>query len=93
MAWMPNLDVTRIYFDAPQHAIVVTPDYFIYSNVLASLNSPATLVMPTTTRDDVWALASTPQRYAQLRAAFPHRRLFILATNGLLVDFQPWAGQ
>lgn len=90
IAWAPNVEVTRIYSDAPRHAIIVTPDYFIYSDVLASLNSPAALTAPETTRDDVWALASTPVRYVALRAAFPHRRLYILTINGPSVAFQPW---
>jgi len=38
----------------------------------------------------VWALASTPERYDALRAAFPRRRLFILQTDGTTVRYQPY---
>jgi len=91
MAWMPNLQLSRIYADAPPHAIIVTGDSYIFSNVTAALNNPSTLMNPSATRDTVWALASTPQRYAELRATFPRRRLFILqVTNGTTVSYQPY---
>lgn len=91
MAWMPNLQLSRIYVGAPPHAIIVTGDSYIFSNVTAALNSPSTLMNPSATRDTVWALASTPQRYAELHATFPRRRLFILqVTNGTMVSYQPY---
>jgi len=90
MAWMPNLQLSRVYAGAPQHAIVVTGDSYLFSNVLAALNSPATLAAPGATRGTVWALASTPERYDALRAAFPRRRLFILQTDGTTVRYQPY---
>ncbi len=93
MAWMPNLQLSRIYADAPRQAIIVTGDSYIFSDVVAALNSPATLAAPTATRDTVWALASTPQRYNELRAAFPRRRLFILQTNGTTVSYQPYGAR
>lgn len=91
MAWMPNLQLSRIYADAPPHAIIVTGDSYMFSNVTAALNNPSTLMNPSATRDTVWALASTPQRYAELHTAFPRRRLFILqVTNGTTVSYQPY---
>ncbi len=90
IAWMPNLQVSRIYGGAPHDSIVVTPDWYIYSNELAALNDPTTLASPTSTTGTVWALASTPARYAELTTAFPHRKLYILLTDGSSVSFQPW---
>lgn len=93
MAWMPNLQLSRIYADAPGHAIIVTSDSYIFSNVLAALNNPADLAAPSATGDTVWALASTPQRYDELRASFPRRRLFILKTDGTTVSYQPYSAR
>jgi hypothetical protein len=92
IAWMPNLPVARIYHDAPRDAIVVTNDWWIFSNVLASLNNPAALAAPAASRDDIWAVATTPARYTQLRAAFPRHRIYILVTDGTAVRFQRWPG-
>jgi hypothetical protein len=88
--WMPSLPIARLYEKAPRHAIVVTSDGWLYSRDLAALNTPAALANPAATRDTVWALASTPARYAQLRATFRGRRLYILTVDGTAVTYTPW---
>jgi len=89
--WMHNLHVAHIYGHAPRQAIVVTTDSWIYSRVLAALNTPAALASPTATRDTVWALAMSTQ-FSQLSAAFPHRTLYLLTRDRTNMTFKPWRG-
>jgi hypothetical protein len=89
--WIHNLHVADIYEHAPRQAIVVTTDPWIYSRVLAALNTPAALASPTATRDTVWALATSTQ-FSQLSAAFPHRTLYLLTGDRTNMTFKPWRG-
>jgi hypothetical protein len=89
--WMHNLHVAHIYEHAPRQAIVVTTDPWIYSRVLAALNTPAALASPTATRDTVWALATSMQ-FSQLSATFPHRMLYLLTGDRTNMTLKPWRG-
>jgi hypothetical protein len=89
--WMHNLYIAHVYEHTPRQAIVVTTDPWIYSRVVAALNTPAALASPTATRDTVWALATSTQ-FSQLSATFPHRTLYLLTGDRTNMTFKPWRG-
>ncbi len=65
-----SIDLDAIYHPPLHNAIVVTGDYGLYQFVLFSLNDPYL-------RDSViYALASNPSDYAELRLAYPGRTLY-----------------
>ncbi|HZU67409.1 MAG TPA: glycosyltransferase family 39 protein [Ktedonobacteraceae bacterium] len=68
-AWY-NVDASEIYH-APLHsAIVVTDDYTIYQFILFPLNDPLLQ------GNVIYAWASNPAQYEELRTAFPGRTLY-----------------
>ena len=73
-----SIDLNTIYHPPLHNAIVMTGDYSLYQFVLFPLNDPYL-------HDDViYALASTPQDYAELRMAYPGRTLYqvIVSVDG-----------
>ena len=67
-----QLDVSAIYHPPLHNAIIITDDYFIYQFVLFPLNDPLLQ------GDVIYALASDPSQYTELRTAFPGRTLYRL---------------
>lgn len=65
-----NIDVSEVYHAPLHNAIVVTDDYTIYQFVLFPLNDPMLH------GDVIYAWASDPQQYAELRSAFPGRVIY-----------------
>ena len=65
-----NIDVSQVYHAPLHNAIVVTDDYTIYQFVLFPLNDPMLH------GDVIYAWASDPQQYAELRNAFPGRVIY-----------------
>ena len=65
-----SIDLDTIYHPTLHNAIVVTGDYSLYQFVLFPLNDPYL-------HDSViYALASNPSDYAELRLAYPGRTLY-----------------
>jgi Dolichyl-phosphate-mannose-protein mannosyltransferase len=78
---LPNgylVDTNTLYHPPMHNAIIVTSDYTIYQFILFPLNDPLLH------GDLLYALASTPQDYTELRRAFPKRALYALeiSTDG-----------
>ena len=65
-----NIDVSEVYHAPLHNAIVVTDDYTIYQFVLFPLNDPMLH------GNVIYAWASNPQQYAELRSAFPGRVIY-----------------
>ncbi len=70
-----SIDLNAIYHPPLHNAIVVTGDYSLYQFVLFPLNDPYL-------HDSViYALASNPLDYAELRKAYPGRMLYQVTVN------------
>ena len=70
-----SIDLYAIYHPPLHNAIVVTGDYSLYQFVLFPLNDPYL-------HDSViYALASSPPDYAELRMAYPGRKLYQVTAN------------
>ena len=65
-----SIDLDTIYHPPLHNAIVVTGDYSLYQFVLFPLNDPYLH------NSVIYALASTPSDYAELRLAYPGRALY-----------------
>jgi hypothetical protein len=61
----------------PQQSLIVTSDWWIYNSTLAALNCPQLPNCPVT-----FALASTPDAIASLRAQYPERTLLRAQRDG-----------
>jgi hypothetical protein len=76
------LPLQQLYDHAPNGAIVAVSDGGTYANIVGSMNDPRNLFDPNRTSGTLWAQATSPADYAQLRAAFPRRPLYILSLDG-----------
>ncbi|GAC1401667.1 MAG: hypothetical protein NVSMB49_16620 [Ktedonobacteraceae bacterium] len=70
-----TIDLDKIYSPSLHNAIVVTADYSLYQFVLFPLNDPYLH------GSVIYALASTPLEYAELRMAYPGRTLYYLTVS------------
>ncbi len=87
----PYINVSRVAAQVPRNAIIITPNRYIFDNLLAGLNDPATLANPTASRGTVWAFASTTKRFAQLFVAYPHRHVYLFEPKGMSIRYLPWS--
>jgi hypothetical protein len=65
-----NIDVSEVYHAPLHNAIVITDDYTIYQFVLFPLNDPMLR------GNVIYAWASNPAQYTELRNAFPGRGIY-----------------
>ncbi|HEX9069115.1 MAG TPA: hypothetical protein VF807_10120, partial [Ktedonobacterales bacterium] len=75
---LPNeqkLDLAQVYALHPKHAVVITTDSMIYNYVLFPLNDPALR------GETIYAYASDSASYADLRAAYPDRAVYLMLTD------------
>jgi hypothetical protein len=78
------LQVTTIYAFHPQHAIVLTSDWFIYNYVLFPLNDPDLKA------ETLYAYAPSSTVVSQLQEQYPNRTLYMLQVGtGGVVKFLP----
>ncbi len=70
-----SIDLNAIYHPTLHNAIVVTGDYSLYQFVLFPLNDPYLH------GNVIYALASNPLDYAELRKAYPGRALYQVTVN------------
>lgn len=80
--WAKVLPLQQLYDGAPNGGVVAVSDVWTYSNIVGNMTDPRNLFNTNRTNGTVWAQASAPADYARLRAAFPHRTLYILSLDG-----------